>query len=119
MTDMTLEETMLALDALLETERQALLNGDLDAIAGLVPEKESLIDSLLALQPSSGDDLARLQKKLTRNSALFDSALEGIRSVANRLSTLRRLRRSLETYDQSGRKMPLVEGQSSRLEKRA
>lgn len=119
MTDMNLEDTISELDHLLEIERKALLQGDFDAITGLVPEKERLIDTLTELQPSRPEALIDLQRKLARNGALFDSALEGIRAVASRLSTLRKLRRSLDTYDQSGRKTPLVEGQATRLEKRA
>lgn len=107
-----------ALDTLLERERIALLEGRLDALAELLAEKEQLIDALAAI-PLDRDGLIALRGKAERNQNLMDSALRGIRSVATRLGTLRRLRRSLETYDQAGRRRTIVTQGGSQVEKRA
>ena len=118
MTETTAQTLVDALDDLLEAERDALLKGDLDAIAGLLERKECLIDALndpeLEAAPLEG-----LQAKVTRNQALLDGALQGIRRAAARMAALRRVRRSLETYDEDGRKRT-IEGEVVRkVEKRA
>lgn len=107
------------LDLLLETERDALMGGRLEALPELLQAKENLIDRLNALDGLDGDDLGALRGKAQRNQALLDGALRGIRSVANRFSTLRKIRRTLETYDRQGRKSALVRQHDNRLEKRA
>ena len=52
-------------------------------------------------------------------TALLDTALEGIRAVADRVSALRRVRDTLETYDQTGRKTTFESMHKGRVEKRA
>ena len=116
MTDPT-QEILDALDSLLELERQALLEARLDRLAPLLAEKERLIDRLSLLDAAT--DLSRLRGKAERNQHLMDNAMRGIRSVATRLGTLRRLRRSLETYDKAGRRTTIVTQGGSQVEKRA
>ena len=108
-----------ALDDLLDRERQALLEGDLDGVTRGLREKERLIDALSALELTRETDLAPLQVKVLRNQQLLDRALEGIRAVANRISALRRIRETLETYDQSGKKTTISGTQGGKVEKRA
>ncbi|MGR3373859.1 hypothetical protein [Pseudooceanicola nanhaiensis] len=107
-----------ALDALLERERLALLQGRLELLSDILAEKEGLIDRLTE-RPLGGDELTTLRGKAERNQELMDNTLRGIRSVASRLGTLRRLRRSLETYDQAGRRKTIVTQGGSQVEKRA
>ncbi len=107
------------LDALLEIEREALLKGDLQAISALVDEKESLIDALNAMTDSVPTDLKALQAKVTRNQALLDGALQGIRNVAARMAAFRRMRRSMETYDEFGHKQTILGEVERKVEKRA
>ena len=107
------------LDMLLEQERAALLVGDLDRISTLLAQKESLIDALGALDVRGEPELQGLQAKVVRNQALLDGALIGIRNVAARMAAFRKIRRSLETYDESGRKR-VIQGEVTRqVEKRA
>jgi len=106
-----------ALDDLLEKERTALIGGDLDVISRSLPEKERLIDALNTSGQREG--LIGLQGKLMRNHALLDSAMDGIRSVANRLGALRRVRNSLDTYDESGRRTTIEGFREKQVEKRA
>lgn len=108
-----------SLDDLLEKERAALLLGDLEKITVLLSEKEVLFDRLTLIDDATADDLTQLQGKAMRNQALLDNAQMGIRAVATRMANLRRLRRSLETYDETGRKTTITTRMDNQVEKRA
>ena len=111
--------TIAALETLLERERSALIAGDFDALVDQFDEKKTLIDRLNGSGEAVDVSLSGLQAKALRNQALLDSALRGIRSVANRMNTLSRIRQTLDTYDESGQRQT-IEGQPSRkMEKRA
>jgi len=119
MTHDTEQRIIHRLDALLEIEREALLKGNLQAISALVEEKEGLIDALNAMTDSVPSGLQALQAKVTRNQALLDGALQGIRNVAARMAAFRRMRRSMETYDEYGRKHTILGEVEHKVEKRA
>lgn len=108
-----------SLDDLLDRERIALLNGDLDAISRGLREKERLLDGLNALHGDQDEDLSAIRNKALRNQVLLESALTGIRAVADRVAALRRVRDTLETYDQSGRKTAISTLRTGQIEKRA
>lgn len=108
-----------SLDDLLDRERIALLNGDLDAISRGLREKERLIDALNALHGDQDENLSAIRNKAQRNQILLESALSGIRAVADRVAALRRVRDTLETYDQSGRKTAISTLRTGQVEKRA
>lgn len=119
---MTDQETSLVLhrlDDLLEAERTALLSGNLDAIAALVDQKETLITQLVQADVSDDELLATIAHKTKRNQGLLDEALNGIRNVATRLSEFRRVRRSLDTYDSNGAKQSVEIPKTGSFEKRA
>ena len=107
------------LDQLLDQERQALLDGDLERIARLMETKESLIDRLNELSDIERQDLDGVRDKVTRNQALLTSAMEGIRAVADRIADLRHVRQGLATYDQSGRRQQHSTSGSQTVERRA
>ena len=119
MTDHTPQHLIDRLDGLLEQERLALLGGNLDEIARIAEEKEKLIDALNAAPLNQDDALSKLQEKVARNQVLLDGALQGIRKVAARLAALRRIRKTLETYDADGRKQTIQGEVSRKVEKRA
>ncbi|MEO1139471.1 MAG: flagellar protein FlgN [Pseudomonadota bacterium] len=107
------------LDDLLDIERRALLAGDLDQITRLIEQKEALIDGLSGLDTQSEEPMLGLQEKLMRNQVLLDGALQGIRRASSRMAAVRHVRRTLETYDEDGRKRT-IEGQIvHKVEKRA
>lgn len=107
-----------ALHALLEEERTALKHGQLESLRALTERKTALLNDLGAAElPRKDVDI--LQAHLTRNQALLESALEGIRGVANRLVELRNAKTGLETYDQSGTRARFATHQPQALEKRA
>ena len=115
---MTDSDTIDRLRSLIEAEREALLCGDFDRIETLLEEKEALATGL---GDSIGDDetLAPLRAGLRRNQELFDHALAGLRNVANRLGHLNALRKSLDTYDEFGRRMTIDAPGEHKLERRA
>lgn len=108
-TDKSHEAILTALDALLEEERKALLQGDLDLIGTLLEHKATLISGLEDASPDKADAIRPVQLKLRRNQDLFDQALAGIRNVANRLGDMRQLRRSMDVYDAKGHRSPIGE----------
>lgn len=107
------------LGELIEKERQALLTGELESLAQILERKEALIETLKGQQPGNLSELEAVQAGMDRNQVLFDHALAGIRTVANRLGALRKLRRSLDTYDSLGRKTEIAGTPAKRLERRA
>ena len=107
------------LDSLLDTERQALLDGNLEALATIVGEKEGLIDALNQAELEVPDDIAPVNEKVVRNQALLEQALNGIRSVARKLAEIRQTRRSFDTYDHMGQKSQIEADAKTTVEKRA
>ena len=108
-----------ALNILLDAERAALLKGDLESIADLLPAKEALIGTMNDTPP---DDLAAVQAlggKVRRNQLLLDGALEGIRAAVTRMSAMREIREGIETYSADGQKHRIATGTDSSVEKRA
>ncbi|MHA6347674.1 flagellar protein FlgN [Roseivivax sp. CAU 1761] len=113
------EDRIAALGALLDRERDALLDGDFDTIERLAAERERLVAALAAAPPAEAGALAPLQARLRRNRDLFEQALAGLRSVGDRLAALRRLREGAETYDDGGARQTLAAPRRQRLERRA
>lgn len=107
------------LDALLEVERRALLDGDLAALAPLVEEKEELIEALNRAEFTDRELLVPVNDRVRRNQALLEQALHGIRSVAQRLAEIRQARKSFDTYDRQGHKTRIEGDVDTSVEKRA
>ncbi len=97
-------KTVEALSELLDVEREALLEGDLDRLARLLKSKEELIEELNGTPQSDLDAVQMLDGKVKRNQLLLNGALEGIRAVADRLAHLRQARGTLETYGPDGKR---------------
>ena len=119
MTIAQIEETIEALDDLLEAEREALLGGNIESIGQLYERKSELVEKLRVLDLKDRDEVSRLNEKISRNHALLGSALSGIRAVAQRLADVRQVRESLDTYDAHGKKSSVRTQSERSLEKRA
>lgn len=115
----TYTDILLALDELLDLEREALIEGKLEQLGNMTAEKEKLVDRINALPEVPRSELAPVQVKVNRNQVLLQSALEGIRAVANRMAEMRRVRKGLDTYDRSGKKYHHAADARKKLEKRA
>lgn len=107
------------LEGLLDLERKALIEGQLDQLGRMLSEKERLIESVGLDAIARSDQMLRLRKKVERNQALLESAADGVRSVINRMAELRRVRRGLNTYDASGRRNCYPVRVQAQLEKKA
>ncbi|SFD66897.1 flagellar protein FlgN [Roseivivax sediminis] len=107
------------LDRLLDEERDALTGGRLAALEPLLERKAQLIDALRNEASEAPDRIAPLQIKLKRNRELFEQALDGLRSVSERLEALREVRNGGATYDGRGQKLTLDAAPRGRMEKRA
>lgn len=106
---------------MLSAERAALVAGDLDALVGLLDEKNALFQSLEANMIASDGEreaFASLQVAAQRNQKLLVEAMQGIKTVMNRIADLRRVRDSLDTYDQKGNRTQVKSAQHS-IERRA
>ncbi len=114
-----IQTTVDSLDELLEAERSALLKGEIGKISNLHDQKAELVEKLRVLDMQDRDEVVRLNDKITRNHALLSSALDGIRTVAQRLAEVRRVRENLDTYDESGRKSSVPTNKERAMEKRA
>ena len=119
MTNANPQDMITQLEELLDQERHALLTGQLVEVARIGDAKAMLIDTLGDAVTTNGEDLKELKEKIARNQVLFDGALQGIRKVATRLAALRRIRRSLETYDADGQKRDIQGDVQRKMEKRA
>jgi len=107
------------IETILEKEYNALINGELEALVKLLEQKKSLIETLSATPLRAEGNIKTLQTKAIRNQAMLESATRGIKTVANRLSTLQKVRRSLDTYDAHGQRQTIQGTTKATLEKRA
>lgn len=112
-------DTAQDLHDLLDREREALIEGDLEKLASLLTPKEALIEAMSDLPLAELNDLQALDIKVRRNQLLFDSTLEGIRAVSSRLATLREVRSAFETYGADGQKHHIVPEPTTSVERRA
>lgn len=119
MTDESPAQAAARLSRLLDVERGALLDGDLDRLTGLGDEKAALVAALNDAPHAATPDLLPVQVKLQRNQALLDGAMEGIRGVAARMAAFRRIKRAFDTYDAQGQRQTIRGQVARRMEKRA
>lgn len=112
------EDTLERLKTFIKDEKEALLTGNFERISELLEEKAALLAEIPHLEKDE-EMLAPVRAGLRRNEELFDHALAGLRNVANRVGQANRLRKSLDTYDEAGRRTSLGEPGGKTLERRA
>lgn len=113
------ENGVAALGSLLEEERKALLSGDFERVAILLPAKETLIEEVSREGSAEPSSLRSLSDKVTHNQRLLTGAADGIRTVTERLTALRRVRDSLETYGADGKRRNIGTDSPRSVERRA
>jgi len=113
------QKTFRSLNKLLENERHALMSGNLDQIEPLLSQKEKLLGQINETEAAPSAQVTTLQNKMARNQLLLESAMGGIRSIAERVEILRRARKSLQTYDAHGQKKDVALTEARSVEKRA
>ena len=107
------------LDGVLDKERDAVLGGDLELLDRLLTNKTRLVEQVNRQVRPETAELPALRQKLVRNQALLNSAMQGVRSVADRLADLRTVREELRTYDAHGQRNRYRTVQGVTVEKRA
>lgn len=117
MTHETPNNSVRKLDALLDAERAALLEGRLENVGSMLEEKSRLIAALDG--PGDREELDQLSGKVRRNQQLLEGSLEGVRRVTERLEALRRVRDRFDTYGPDGKRRVVNGEQRSSVEKRA
>lgn len=119
MTDESAMTMVATLSDLLDQERVALLDGDLDQVTKLLEPKEELFGKIGENAQHDAGALQALDAKVKRNQLLLNGALEGIRTVKERMAALRRVQTSLDTYSADGRKQEIQLKPPSSVERRA
>ncbi|SLN63202.1 hypothetical protein [Roseisalinus antarcticus] len=100
-------DTVMRLRDLLESEREALLSGDLRTVGRLGAEKLDLVEGL-ETAPAGDGTLREIAELSARNQSLIAAALDGTRSVVRRLGQLKDVQSQLTTYDANGRKAQVL-----------
>jgi hypothetical protein len=92
------------LETLLDQTRDAVLAGDIAALADLAPQVEAEAGDLPRLDASA---VRRLQEKAARNAQLLQAATRGIRAAQDRLEEISS-GPTLTTYDARGKRAAIA-----------
>lgn len=114
---MTAEISLHDIDAILDTEREAIVDGRLEEIETLIARKEQALEAA-RLADSNPDALRRLREKAQRNEQLLNGAMTGLRRAIGRIEEIRRGNAGLNTYTQSGAKTLLGHTGAAQVEKK-
>lgn len=107
------------LDALLEREYAALLDGDLASIERLGSEKVALLEKVSVAAVDDLDGFASMRNRLIRNQTLAQSAIEGMRMAIRRVKEINEVSASLRTYRKDGKKVQVAIRGGDALSKRS
>ena len=88
--------------SLLEHERNLLVRGELDALAGLEMEKRDLIAALPAQGTPNAPTLARLKQQAAVNAEIYQAALDGLMHARHRIEEVRSVLSEMKTYSGDG-----------------
>ena len=89
------------IEKLLAEERAAILAGSFDDVTRIAERKQALIEGLSTAAPPAAD-LRHIASEISRNQTLLAAAIDGIRSVVERLAELRRARDGFDSYGPKG-----------------
>lgn len=102
---------------LLEDEAAALTAADYAGVSALAERKSALLESL-GTAPPEDQLIDLLKERSARNAFLYEATLQGLRSVIDRLQTVKRVVAHLDTYTAGGALQDLGPARSS-FEKRS
>ena len=95
-------QTAETLHALLRTEREAILSGDLSRLAETAGRKEALIEDLMAEVPTP-EAAERIRREAAELLTLLEAGKRGIAAARARLEEQEAARAGLSTYGPEGR----------------
>jgi hypothetical protein len=104
---------------LLDAERDALVDGPMDALQALVAKREALMAEILSDEAAPAEPFLRaLKEKAERNSRLLRASLSGLRVAREQVSQAEHLSRSLRTYTADGASVEVSPARHDRDERR-
>jgi len=103
--------------SVLDQERQAILAGDTETLAGFDAQKATLAEKLKTGPKNSGE-LAAISAALNRNARLLSAAITGVKAARSRLAALAAVRDGLSTYSATGNR-EIVATRKSAIEHKA
>ena len=112
--DLSAQDAMISL---LETERQLLLAGDLEALAKLADRKIAL-QTKLSKKKLDPELLDRIRRQARRNEILLQAALEGIKLASERVKAAHSPN-AFSTYGRDGRSVPMSQENGKTFTRRA
>ncbi len=115
-------DTTLLLERLTEVvaqERRAILAGQLQDMEDLVERKSDLVARIADRNDVDRDAFEILHAQFSRNQQLLESAMSGVRGVADRMKALRSAQETLTVYDGKGRAQRFPTGETPKLMRRA
>ena len=119
MRDLPHSKVIQQVEDVLVAERALLITGDFKALERLEADKEKVIAAIRPMSERDLQELSHLRGLAEHNQQLFKQALKGIQDVADRLESIRKIGETIDTYDQTGRRISVETQQSKALEKRA
>ena len=119
MRDLPHSRVIQQVEDVLVAERALLITGDFKALERLEADKEKVIAAIRPMSERDLQELSHLRGLAEHNQQLFKQALKGIQDVADRLESIRKIGETIDTYDQTGRRISVETQQSKALEKRA
>ena len=115
----TTEQFTQRLLAVLEKERAALLDGDLQNLGDFVMLKSEILDTLSSKNIPKAQDWHIVQSRLKENQRLIEAALNGLLSVNDKLQEARHAFERLSIYDPTGKKTSYAVNVPRKLERKA
>lgn len=89
------------LEKLLDTERTAILEGQIGSFQRFAQDKERLLAGLSKVKADPGD-LQRVQRKAERNQELLAASARGLKAATQRLEKMTKREDNLRTYSRDG-----------------
>ena len=107
------------LSEVIAQERHAILAGELEGVEDLVERKADLVALIAGRDDVDREAFEALRTQFERNQKLLESAMAGVRAVANRLTATREAQETLKVYDDKGRAKSFPTGETPKLMRRA
>ena len=94
--------------AILNEERQVILNGPLSNLVELTEKREKLLDSLIEVKDALSEvDLAPIREEANKNQRLLDASMSGVKEANQILSDIHHAATTMGTYTNNGERMEI------------
>ena len=110
--------SLIALEAILDAERDIILSGDFDDLAHISTEKEHILHRLKGIDRNLSS-LQRVLSKANRNERLLNAMKSGIESARRILHDVSNPQKDLNTYSEDGNSVMILGPRLNTMEKKA